>query len=374
MIAKHLYPKKTDNNQSINLSSEPSSYPLLDWLRFVLASVVVLDHAHFQFAHFLTGSLAVSVFFALSGWLIGGILLRTDIHELPRFFFNRSTRIWIPYFVAIILLYSIAVIREGIDFFWLKYLIMDITFTHQLFTIFPAASYEMPLGGSGNQFWSIAVEEQFYLLAPLVMLFVINGKALTTWLIISAVCLAFGSNFGPISLGVCAAIMQRDYRIANQSLYRMLTLFLLLASTLALSLDSSRWDWIAGPIFSIALVVFLATPGERSKIALFFGGLSYPLYLNHWLALYFIHGAAKHLGLLELSSLPLISYLFAIGITVPLYIFIDRRISEHRNEWFNPKLGMYLGIISYFLVTVGIVAGTFMYHIGPQGAAPFEVK
>lgn len=296
----------------------------------------------------------MSVFFALSGWLIGGILLRTEVYELPRFFFNRSTRIWIPYFAAIILLYSIAAVREGIDFFWLKYLVMDITFTHQLFTFFPAASYEMPLGGSGNQFWSIAVEEQFYLLAPLVMLFVIKGKTLLTWLIISAVCLAFDSNFGPISLGVCAAIMQRDYRIANQNLCRVLALFLLLASGLALSLDISRWDWITGPIFSIALVVFLATPGERSKLALFFGGLSYPLYLNHWLALYFIHGAAKHLGLLELSSLPLVSYLFAIGITVPLYIFIDRQISRRRNEWFNPKIGTYMGLISYSLVIVGI--------------------
>lgn len=48
------------------------SYPWFDLLRFVLASIVVLGHAGFTFAPFLTGGLAVSVFFALSGWLIGG--------------------------------------------------------------------------------------------------------------------------------------------------------------------------------------------------------------------------------------------------------------------------------------------------------------
>jgi hypothetical protein len=59
MITKYFIPKKTDNNQSIKSNLEPDSYPLLDWLRFVLSSVVVLDHADFQFTQFLTGSLAV---------------------------------------------------------------------------------------------------------------------------------------------------------------------------------------------------------------------------------------------------------------------------------------------------------------------------
>lgn len=42
-------------------------YPLFDWLRFILASVVVLYHVGVKFPRPLTGSLAVEVFFALSG-------------------------------------------------------------------------------------------------------------------------------------------------------------------------------------------------------------------------------------------------------------------------------------------------------------------
>src|SRR4051794_30350860 len=49
-------------------------YPWFDWLRLVCASIVVLQHND-AFPWPRAGSFAVVVFFALSGWLIGGILL-----------------------------------------------------------------------------------------------------------------------------------------------------------------------------------------------------------------------------------------------------------------------------------------------------------
>lgn len=223
------------------------SYPWFDWLRFALASVVVLGHANFQFAPFLTGKLAVAVFFTLSGWLIGGILLRTELSELPRFFFNRATRIWLPYAAAIILLYGIAAFREGIDFFWLKYLVMDVTFTHQLFTFFPAAKFEMPLHGSGNQFWSLSVEEQFYLLAPLVMIFVPRGKTLALWFCITFVTLLIGSRGGLIAIGVLAAVLQRDFNIAEIRWVRGLAIATAIGSAIALTNGWGTWAWYSGP-------------------------------------------------------------------------------------------------------------------------------
>ena len=87
-----------------------ASYPNFDWLRFVLAALVVASHAHLGER---LGTLAVDVLFALSGWLIGGILLRSARAELPRFFFNRATRIWIPYAFAVLLLYAVAALRDG---------------------------------------------------------------------------------------------------------------------------------------------------------------------------------------------------------------------------------------------------------------------
>ncbi|WP_269518242.1 acyltransferase family protein [Alteromonas sp. BMJM2] len=350
-------------------NSKIKSYPAFDLLRFVLASIVVLEHANFQFLDFMTGSLAVKVFFALSGWLIGGILLRSELSELPKFFFNRSTRIWIPYFVAIVILYSIAFIREGVDFFWVKYLIKDLTFTHHLYLRFPEANYEMPLHGSGNQFWSICVEEIFYLFAPIILLLLPKGKSAGLWLIISITAIYLKSHFGAISLGVLAAIVQNRYEFSHKPSARVLSLlFICISISLLYQSEIIDADFIT-PIFSIAVVVFLAFPGPRSSVAMFLGGVSYPLYLNHWLGLAFVNGSLKHLGFENLLIQPLIAYVASIFLTVPLYIFIDKFVMAHREKWFSPSLGKRLGVAAYCLLATGIIASTLMDKYGPHGIA-----
>ena len=237
-------PKNFSNvsRQSSNPEIEKvGSYPWFDWLRFILASLVVLGHANFQFFPFLDGALAVAVFFALSGWLIGGILLRTKFDELPRFFYNRATRIWIPYAVAVVLLYGFAAIHEGVDFFWVKYLILDVTFTHQLYTFFPAALYEMPVDGTGNQFWSISVEEQFYLIAPLIIIFTSLGNSIKCWSIIAVFMVLLDWNFAAISLGVCAAIMQRDFNFASKLSVRIAAIATALVCAIGTSMFGTKF-------------------------------------------------------------------------------------------------------------------------------------
>ncbi|WP_368509181.1 acyltransferase family protein [Aliiglaciecola sp. 1_MG-2023] len=59
--------------------------------------------------------MAVDIFFALSGWLIGGILLETKRKDLPRFYFNRAIRIWVPYYIALILLLLLSLMTDPLD-------------------------------------------------------------------------------------------------------------------------------------------------------------------------------------------------------------------------------------------------------------------
>ena len=56
-------------------SAPDSYYPWFDWLRFVLANVVMLVHFGIIRGWSHAGDFAVQAFFALSGWLIGGLLL-----------------------------------------------------------------------------------------------------------------------------------------------------------------------------------------------------------------------------------------------------------------------------------------------------------
>lgn len=338
-----------------------NNYPLFDWLRFVLASIVVLGHAGIQFPTAFGGHMAVEVFFALSGWLIGGILLRTDRRELPRFFFNRSTRIWIPYALAIVLLYGVALLHEGASLFWFKYLLFDVTFTHQLFTIFPAALDEMPLDGSGNQFWSISVEEQFYLIAPLLILFVKQGKSLWIWLLIAIVLGAFESHFAAIALGVCAAIVESRTAFSASPVIRWTAV-----AVAASSASVIIWTKLSlfGPIFAVAIVIALAKPGRRARLAQTAGGLSYPLYLNHWIGVFAVNFVSKRWLPLDFEIFVLVQYVLNIAVALALYFAVDRQVQLRRGTWYNDELGKRLALTSYALVGSGLILGSALLLAG----------
>jgi len=338
-----------------------NSYPLFDWLRFVLASIVVLGHAGIQFPTAFGGHMAVEVFFALSGWLIGGILLRTDRRELPRFFFNRSTRIWIPYALAIVLLYGVALLHEGASLFWFKYLLFDVTFTHQLFTIFPAALDEMPLDGSGNQFWSISVEEQFYLMAPLLILFVKQGKSLWIWLIIAIVLGAFESHFAAIALGVCAAIVESRTAFSASSVIRWTAVAVAVSSASVIIWTKSSFF---GPIFAVAIVISMAKPGRRARLAQTAGGLSYPLYLNHWIGVFAVNFVSKRWFPLDFQTFVLAQYVLNIAVALALYLAVDRQVQLRRGIWYSDELGKRLALTSYALVGTGLILGSAILLAG----------
>lgn len=167
-------------------------FPRLDWLRFVLACTVMLSHFGALGSWPPAGTFAVHVFFALSGWLIGGILLEAKTADLPRFYFNRSVRIWVPYYLALTFLIVASVLHDkrAFDPKWLEFVAYKATFVWNLFGTQQLATFsdEMPLKGTGNHFWSVNAEEQFYLLSPLLLVVCIPriGRSLIAWLSIAA--------------------------------------------------------------------------------------------------------------------------------------------------------------------------------------------
>lgn len=338
------------------------SYPQLDWLRFLLASVVALDHEGFEFAGPISAGLAVDIFLALSGWLIGGILVATPASGLPRFFFNRATRIWIPYAVAVLLIYGLGAAKEGIDGGWFKYLFYDLTFTHYNFTVFPRALAEMPLGGTGNHFWSLSIEEQFYLLAPAVMVLLPFGRKLWLWLLVAAAMLALGMRAAPIALGVSAAIAQRDY--GSWHLGRIARPLILTATAATLAVMWWHDRLLLHGLFAIGVILSLAVVGPRGRIGLFLGAVSFPLYLNHWIGAFTMHLFAKLAGPLSDGVGIAIAYLVAFGAGVVTWALVDRWVMARRSGWFTERRGRLLGVCAYTLVLLGIAGGLVIRSAG----------
>jgi peptidoglycan/LPS O-acetylase OafA/YrhL len=340
---------------SHNQADEPS-YPFFDLLRFVLSSIVVLGHAGMPQITERVGDFAVCAFLALSGWLIGGILLRTQPSGLPRFFFNRGFRIWIPYAASILILYGLTAYREGVGARFFQFLFYEATFTHYWFIPkIPEIQAIAPMKGTNFHYWSISVEEQFYLFAPLVLLFAPGGRKPAFWLALTLLAMWNGPHYSSIAAGVLAVTVKE--RISNllmsPSAYG--ALFLLTAvAFIATVVKGQFYDHFAA-IPALGLVLLCARQGARQPLPLFLGGVSYPLYLNHWIGIFAGNIAARVLGLNSVAQLTL-CYVLAVGAGIFTYLLIDRPVLRARQTTFTSFRGRAFMIAAYGLLLIGVIA------------------
>jgi peptidoglycan/LPS O-acetylase OafA/YrhL len=341
--------------------SVPIYYPYFDYLRITLAIVVMLVHDHLL--HWEnSGNLAVQVFFALSGWLIGGALLKLSPRDLPRFYFNRTLRIWIPYYIALILLVIASLLRDPINGKWAEFVFYKLTFVYHLFgpTQLADSLQQMPLQGTGNHFWSVNAEEQFYLVAPILLVMTASklGQSVIFWSVLTLVAW-LGDTYSSIVFGVLAAVIVHRYGAIHR---QPVSIGILWGVTIVTSLGlimGLNYALVA-PIFSVSLVLLLAIKGNPTPIGQFVGGMSYPLYLNHWIGV-FVGNALFAPWDLKTSPLrSMLSLVLNFGIAAALYWTVDRRIVTLRRHLFTPQRGKLAIFCAYGLTLVGLIGGAIM--------------
>jgi peptidoglycan/LPS O-acetylase OafA/YrhL len=179
-------------------ASAPSRLPGLDLLRAVAIAWVMIYHAsNFDLVsdrpwYVAYGWMGVDLFFALSGYLIAGQLLRPwargEAPNYSHFFARRLLRTLPAYLVVVGLYFLFPVLRE-----WNRILPL---WRYLTFSLNVGAS---PGGATFSHAWSLCVEEQFYLVFPLavallarrptaakvvgaVIALVVLGMALRGWL------------------------------------------------------------------------------------------------------------------------------------------------------------------------------------------------
>jgi peptidoglycan/LPS O-acetylase OafA/YrhL len=360
----------------------PAHVPAFDWLRFVLALVVLLDHGGAFGVDSRLGSLAVHVFFVLSGWLIGGILQSTSRQELPRFFYNRALRIWIPYYIALAILLTLSLARGDFSVEWAKIVALKLAMVYNLFSGFEvmAGFPHAPLLGTGHHLWSVNAEEQFYLGAPLLLVVAHRwGRSPAVWALIALAFLFVGTDYPGLSLGVLASIVLRD-RVWHQGpslapgrpkpltapsggserserggLEARVVLVVLLLATIPLLLNDATFIR-AAPFFGLAVVLLLSAPGSASRLGVVLGGMSYPLYLNHWIGLFAANFLTKRLGLERPLQLG-VAVVVSLCLCWLHYQFIDRMIRERRAQWYTPRAGNTLMFGAYAIFAIGLAYG-----------------
>jgi peptidoglycan/LPS O-acetylase OafA/YrhL len=342
-------------------SEKTGSFPLFDWLRFVLASMVALAHGDIL-TWSQAGNFAVQVFFALSGWLIGGILLRTELRGLPRFYYNRGTRIWIPYVLAVATIYLLSALREPVTSHYFHCLFYDLTFTHNWFIEkIPAVVSLMPLQGTGSHFWSISVEEQFYLAAPLLIVLLPFGlgRLVAFWVVVAIAANASHSWYGAISLGVLAAVARSHYGDWQLTRWGMAVVAVPAAALAVAMVTLPDFYWLLAPLLAIGIVLLTSRQGSRGAVGRFVGGMSYPLYLYHWVGIFAASFLVKHLSV-PLPSIGWTAYVFALVAGSAAYLMVDQNVMKWRAALFQPAFGKTLMIIAYSLLAAGIFGGAVL--------------
>ena len=157
---------------SSTLDAGRAHYPALDGLRGLAILLVVVYH-NFGFINvFFFGWLGVDLFFVLSGFLITDILLKTvgEKGYLKNFYIRRVLRIFPLYYLSLIL-FLIVIPKTTIQLdlqYYVDHQIWLWTYLQNWIYTFQSPGQTNAL----NHLWSLAVEEQFYLLWPLAVLII----------------------------------------------------------------------------------------------------------------------------------------------------------------------------------------------------------
>ena len=150
--------------------------PGLDGLRAIAVMAVLFYHADFIWAR--GGFLGVEVFFVISGYLITSLLLlewlRTGAIDLKTFWLRRARRLLPAVFVLLagVSLASLLVYRDAADRM-LGDVVSAMGYVTNWFLIVRDVSYFESFGRPPllQHLWSLSVEEQFYVLWPLIFTF-----------------------------------------------------------------------------------------------------------------------------------------------------------------------------------------------------------
>jgi peptidoglycan/LPS O-acetylase OafA/YrhL len=156
---------KTDADPYTKIETE--WIPAIDGLRAIAILAVLMHHSNTAlFANWALGNVGVAIFFSISGFLAYFVLWKDERRlgkiDYNYFLLRRVLRIWPAYFAIIAIAYFLATSAQRAAASEIPLFTFSINW-HQ-------AALMTPQLGTLGILWSIAVEEQFYVLAPLLYL------------------------------------------------------------------------------------------------------------------------------------------------------------------------------------------------------------
>jgi len=395
--------------------------PDVQGLRAVAVALVVLFHAHVPGLG--GGYVGVDVFFVISGFVITGVLLRehasTGSTSILSFYGRRVRRI-LPAATLVIIASVVASYivlgplsgnQTAGDARWASVFLINVHFatngTNYLSSQLPPSVLQ--------NYWSLAVEEQFYLVYPTIFLVVAAisshlslrrrlGVVLGLAVIVSFVASvlqtsnnATAAYFSPLprvwelALGGVVAISTTHLRrlpALTASVLSWLGLAAVLLAAFVFSSTTPYPGWaVALPVLGTALVIAagVAAPAHGAERVLglrpfqWLGLVSYSLYLWHWPVLT-LATERRSSGSLPVSD-ALLWVVLSLMLAILTYLLIENPIRHSAlligKRWASLALGACLIAASLTVATVelnrhdsGVLATPGLAHLATGDACP----
>jgi peptidoglycan/LPS O-acetylase OafA/YrhL len=287
--------------------------PQLDAVRGLAILVVMAHNTSLRYPYFhlqqifRNGWMGVDLFFVLSGFLITGILVDTKESDgyFKSFYVRRCLRIWPLYYAVIFFMFVVVRFLNPLQFHtvlvqsspWWAYLLYLQNFVGPIST--NAAG---PLGVT----WSLAIEEQFYLIWAVVVRFC--SPAWVRRIAVAEICISPALRYylslrhvdlytnvfcrlDGLMAGALLALLVRSANFVSSKLLKHAWSVLVIAAPLAFVAAAYNAGWIVYSLTSLASAafVYLSMFSEQkwlqsvmnNRFLIYSGTISYGLYLLH---------------------------------------------------------------------------------------------
>lgn len=372
-------------------------FPGLNGLRFFAALFVVITHielSKFELEMpnswqntyiFNLGGLGVYFFFVLSGFLITYLLLAekklTETISIKHFYIRRIYRIWPLYYLMVILAFFVF---PNIDFlkheyyhqflenhFWTKLLL----FIFILPNLCLAMYHNIPHVGHS---WSIGVEEQFYLIWPIILKY--SKNALKTIILFTIIWISLkglvllsykimGGSLGWLTylklffamckfecmtagaLGAYVLFYEKSNILSViYNRYTQIASFILVP-VLIYWCPSYLQDGIHIPISFLFIIIILNVAQNRKSLIKpsnrffhFLGKISYGIYMYHFVVVFaVIRFVYMNIGINDMFFFNILSYGLSITITIFIswlsYDLYEKRFIRKKEKFSKVKSG-----------------------------------
>ena len=406
----------------------------LDILGIRGLAVLLVVVNHLEISGFQAGYIGVDMFFVISGYLIIGLMFKEYLQNgkslggygwisISSFFKRRARRILPAAIFVLAIIYLTSLLTQDDSFksqtrqdsIWALLFVSNINFSQRQTDYFASTELVSPV----LHYWSLAIEEQFYLLMPFLFMAIVNWHGFTligrrmsarprlilvlailsTLSLISMIILSLNNSVGlyfetlpriwEFMIGGIAAL-SRPVTSHQSKLFLLLlrrSSYLVLILSLILISSTSSVVMLVLPVFATAIILYSNQQLRfglffekvfTNPVLTFFGRISFSLYLWHWPILIYY----KYFGL-QLSLISSLGLFFAmVGISAVTERFIERPFLRvgYVSDFHLPQivksrramLGIFLSLTGgLFVATYQPLISTYVSEITAQRQKAF---